>query len=125
MQQPQNFNNYQKVIEAAERKMAKDLNENTGAFVRITEEMQQTYAKKNQDYGNSFEQGFNHIGPAYAVGRMLDKYNRIENLLLRENSLALVEDESVLDTLTDLASYCVMTRMAIEKQIIARKQSNN
>lgn len=87
-------------------------------FGEIVDGMKALYESKNADYGDSFHEGFTRIGPAYAVGRIFDKYNRIENLLLKQNSVALVKDESVLDTLSDLACYSVMLRMEIEQQIM-------
>ena len=64
------------------------------------------YAKKNHDYGNSFEQGMNTIGPAYGIGRLYDKMNRIITL---SKVKAEITDESIEDTVRDLACYAVMT----------------
>ena len=85
--------------------MEKDL---TQQFRDIAEQMAQTYEKKNHDYGDSFNQSLDKFGPVAAVVRIGDKMNRMENLMKKE---ALVQDESVKDTLLDMASYCIMTRM--------------
>ena len=58
------------------------------------------------DYGNSFEQGMNTIGPAYGIGRLYDKMNRIITLMKVK---AEITDESIEDTIRDLACYSVMT----------------
>lgn len=75
-------------------------------FVEEVVNMVQLYAKKNHDYGNSFEQGMNAIGLSYGVGRLFDKMNRILTLMKTE---AKVTDESIEDTVRDLACYSVMT----------------
>lgn len=75
-------------------------------FERVCADMVQLYAKKNHDYGNSFEKGMNNIGMAYGIGRLYDKMNRIITL---SKVKAEVNDESIQDTLLDLACYAVMT----------------
>ena len=64
------------------------------------------YAKKNNDYGNSFDKGMDNIGMAYGIGRLYDKMNRI---IILSKVKAEVKDESIADTLIDLACYAVMT----------------
>lgn len=68
--------------------------------------MTQLYAKKNHDYGDSFTKGMSNIGMSYGVGRLYDKMNRIITLM---NVKAEVTDESIIDTVQDLACYAVMT----------------
>lgn len=64
------------------------------------------YARKNKDYGNSFDKGVDVIGPAYAVGRLYDKMNRIISI---SNAKTIeVKDEKLEDTLMDLANYSIM-----------------
>lgn len=64
------------------------------------------YAKKNHDYGNSFDDSMNKIGNAYALGRLHDKINR---LIALSKTKSKVNDESIIDTLKDLACYSIMT----------------
>lgn len=78
-----------------------DVKEFTDECIKMIE----LYAKKNHDYGNSFEQGMNVIGPAYGIGRLFDKMNRIITL---HKVKAEITDESVVDTIRDLACYSVM-----------------
>lgn len=68
--------------------------------------MVQLYARKNHDYGNSFEVGMKRIGLPYGAGRLLDKMNRILTLM---EVKAAVTDESILDSITDLGCYSIMT----------------
>lgn len=85
----------------------KDLvDDNVKEFANIVKDMTTLYAKKNHNYGNSFEEGCDKIGAGYATGRLLDKLNRIINLT-KDNNEAQV-DESIEDTLLDLANYSVM-----------------
>ena len=74
-------------------------------FVGVVTDMINLYAKKNHDYGNSFNKGCEVIGTAYAIGRMFDKMNRIINLM---NKPTAISDEQVTDTIQDLANYSVM-----------------
>lgn len=64
------------------------------------------YAKKNHDYGNSFDDSMNKIGNAYVLGRLHDKINR---LIALSKTKSKVNDESIIDTLKDLACYSIMT----------------
>ena len=75
-------------------------------FTEECVKMIELYAKKNHDYGNSFEQGMNTIGLAYGIGRLYDKMNRIVTLMKVK---AEITDESIEDTVRDLACYAVMT----------------
>lgn len=84
------------------------LSDNVEQFMDITSNMAKTYAAKNHDYGNSFEQSLDKFGLLAAVVRMGDKMNRIESLTKKE---AQVKDESIKDTLLDMANYAIMTVM--------------
>ena len=78
-------------------------------FLEITEEMHQTYLKKNADYGNSFDQSLDEFGLTAAVVRMQDKLNRLKKLSRNFEEAPEVVDESVGDTLLDLANYAILT----------------
>lgn len=73
-----------------------------------------TYARKNADYGNSFGKSVERYGLISALTRMSDKWNRLETLILNGGNGPMVHDESLIDTLMDLATYCLMTVMEIE-----------
>ena len=83
-------------------------------FKDITEEMNALYERKNHDYGNSFSETFRKLGIISAATRMLDKMNRIVSLVTKEQQK--VHDESLRDTLIDIANYAVMTIMEIDKK---------
>lgn len=78
----------------------------TEAFEQITHEMSALYAKKNADYGNSFADTWHKLGPISGLTRISDKFNRLCNLSF--TSKREVEDETIEDTLFDLACYSVM-----------------
>ena len=69
--------------------------------------MEKTFVIKNKKYGNSFEISLDKYGMIAALTRISDKFNRIENLILTNDNGT--SDESVMDTLIDMANYCVMT----------------
>ena len=88
-------------------------------FERITSEMRELYMQKNHDYGNSFGRSFQKYGLISAITRMSDKWERIDSLTQKQ---AEVKDESIRDTLIDLANYCVMTVMELDKNQPNAKQ---
>lgn len=71
------------------------------------------YERKNLDYGNSFSKGFKEYGLTMSCIRLEDKLNRLKNL--NDNGVAAVSDESILDTLMDLANYAIMTIMELNE----------
>ena len=78
----------------------------------ICTEINELYAKKNHDYGDSFHQTFVEEGMAMARIRLGDKFNRFKTLS-RGNEQK-VNDESIRDTLIDLANYAIMTVLEME-----------
>ncbi len=77
----------------------------------ICEYMINTYIRKNADYGDSFAVLRKEFPEAILV-RIGDKYNRLKTLMAKKK--AEVIDESLQDTLLDLANYCVMELIEIE-----------
>lgn len=68
-------------------------------------------AKKNADYGNAFNKGCDKLGYRYGLSRMYDKANRLIHLIeddFQGYSNVNVKDESMFDTIQDLANYCNM-----------------
>ena len=76
--------------------------------------MSDTYNKKNKDYGNSFEKSLDKVGIVAAYVRMNDKINRFYQLDISNEQHVL--DESITDTLRDLATYAAMTIMWLQKK---------
>jgi hypothetical protein len=75
----------------------------------LCEELNKTYEKKNSDYGDSFGQTFDKLGIISAVTRISDKYNRLVSLCTKPEEERRVKDESIEDTLLDMANYALMT----------------
>lgn len=82
-------------------------------FAALTNELVELYAAKNKAYGNSFSTSVQAYGLIAALTRISDKFRRLENLILHPSTE--VGDERLADTLRDLASYCLMTVMEVEK----------
>ena len=64
---------------------------------------------------DSFAKSFDEYGMAMPCIRLEDKLNRFKALTIH-NHKQKVEDESVRDTLEDLANYAIMTVLEIEQE---------
>lgn len=82
----------------------------------ICEYLNELYRKKNADYGDSFGKSFDDWGMTMACIRLGDKLNRLTSLAKSKDPGYLVDDESVEDTLMDLANYAIMTIIEIRNQ---------
>ena len=80
----------------------------------LLQQIHDTYIKKNHDYGDSFSRSFKKYGLVAAMVRMEDKWNRLDNMA--SGAEQKVADETIRDTLLDLAGYCVMTMMELDRQ---------
>lgn len=78
----------------------------------LTAQLNWLYKVKNAKYGDSFGKKVRKRGLMSALDRMEDKWNRLENLI-ENNEDGSDTDESLEDTLIDLANYCLMTIMEI------------
>ena len=83
--------------------------------ILICLELNQIYRDKNHDYGDSFGATFEKLGIISAVTRITDKVNRLQSLCTKEQK---VKDESIIDTLKDLANYAIMTLIELESDTI-------
>lgn len=99
----------------------------------ICDELNKLYERKNHDYGDSFHQTFIEEGFAMSRIRLADKFGRFKTLsrytatveeLLRKATDSSdhkvliknqkVTDESIRDTLIDLANYAIMTVLEMD-----------
>ncbi len=78
----------------------------------ICQELNELYARKNADYGDSFHQSYIEEGLAMARIRLGDKLARFKTLTRKDTQE--VKDESIRDTLLDLANYAIMTVMELD-----------
>ena len=77
------------------------------------------YKKKNADYGNSFAEVYKELGFESGLVQILHKVNRIKGIY--NNDRAEIENESIRDTLIDLANYSLMT--VVEMELEEKKES--
>ena len=80
----------------------------------LCEKLNKIYEQKNHDYGDSFHISYVEEGMAMPRIRLGDKYNRFKTLTLK--GVRRVTDESLKDTLLDLANYALMTIIEMEKE---------
>lgn len=92
--------------------MTRETNTKVKRFREITDNMADLYERKNKDYGDSFSNSLDEFGVIAGVVRLSDKMSRIK--ALTKNGEQLVLDESIKDTLQDLANYSIMTMMWLE-----------
>ena len=81
---------------------------------KLCKELNDLYARKNADYGDSFGKSFEEEGLAMARIRLGDKLNRFKTLSRSVERKVL--DESIRDTLIDLANYAIMTVLEMEEE---------
>ena len=82
------------------------------AFEDITITLRKVYEAKNRDYNDSFGQSFAKWGLPMSCIRLGDKLNRLESFAQGKDMK--VKDESIKDTLVDLANYAIMTLIELE-----------
>ena len=74
-------------------------------YKKIVTDTMELCIAKNKDYGSSVQDTYERFGDASYLVRITDKYNRICSLLDKE---AEVKDESIDDTIRDMANYCFL-----------------
>lgn len=79
----------------------------------ILDLLHELYVAKNRDYGDSFSKTFEEFGCVMSAIRLQDKLERFKKL--SSGSKQNVNDESIKDTLIDLANYAIMTIMELDK----------
>lgn len=98
-------------------------NDNVKRHATICGELTKLYERKNHDYGDSFHQTYVEEGLAMSRIRLSDKLSRFNKLtrLAEDKGLSSiysgeVKDESIRDTLIDLANYAIMTIMELDRK---------
>lgn len=89
-------------------------NSNVMEFDSICVELTALYEEKNRRYGDSFSKQVEKRGLLVPLIRLEDKLRRLDTLIC--NPFDDGGDESIEDTLKDLANYSIMTLMAIRKR---------
>ena len=91
------------------------INNKVATHLAICKQLNQTYQEKNADYGDSFSETYQKLGIISAVTRISDKTNRLISLAGKPEAERLVKDETLRDTLIDLAGYAVLTLLEMEE----------
>lgn len=83
----------------------------------ICDNIKDLYKRKNADYGDSFAKARREV-PNYTLGKLYDKFQRYMTLTRNGEHTAQV-DETLDDTLMDLAKYAIMelTERKCEKEV--------
>lgn len=82
---------------------------------KICKQLNDIYTKKNHDYGDSFGETYSKLGIISAITRISDKHNRLVSLSTLPEEERKVKEESITDTLLDMANYCIMTVIELNK----------
>jgi hypothetical protein len=82
----------------------------------ICDSIHAIYLQKNAAYGDSFHELYKDLGIISAVTQITHKYNRLKTLAKDKNNSISTGDESIIDTLLDMANYCIMTAIEIESE---------
>ena len=100
-----------------------NVNKNVVKFWKVTEEMVELYSKKNADYGDSFAKSLDDDGLLVSKIRLNDKMGRFNSIL--DKGVVQVDDETVRDTLIDLANYAAMTIQWMDKKSDSEKAAED
>lgn len=90
------------------------MNDRYNEFCELCLVMMGIYKTKNHDYGDSSSKTYDKFGAVSYLTRMNDKLNRIEQLTYFSDE-QMVKDESAIDNLLDLASYCLQMAMDLKE----------
>ena len=82
-------------------------------YIEVGRELAKIYHEKDKRYGSSVEKGYNKRGLNSLLWRLEDKMNRLEHMV--ENPSVGDYGESIDDTLTDIANYCMIV-LAIRRK---------
>lgn len=84
----------------------------------ICDRLHDIYVAKNSDYGNSFVEVRNEFSESVLI-RLSDKLNRLK-ALMKDPEKRKVNDESIDDTLMDLANYAILE--LVERRVDANEE---
>ena len=89
-----------------------NIKQKANKFRSIVNEMADLYEKKNSNYGDSFGQLFEELGPTAGLVPLWNKLHRATSLIKGNKNNC----ESLEDTLKDLACYAIMNLIEMEAQ---------
>lgn len=90
------------------------LSDTTNTFEGVCHNLIRLHKAKDKDYGSSAEVTFNEYGLVSYLVRLSDKLNRLKSLT--RSGERKVNDESIEDTLQDLAAYAIMAVVSLRNK---------
>lgn len=87
--------------------------ETSNPFKFYTDKLAATLQEKNQAYGDSFTKSIDEDGLLVLKIRLGDKFNRVSSLIKRDELKE--NDESLEDTLLDMAGYSILGLKYLEE----------
>lgn len=106
------INNAKQKKPEAPKPAPKKTGEKADRHAELCRRLNEIYRKKNADYGDSFHTTWEEEGFAMARIRLSDKLSRFKTL--SRAGAQQVKDESIADTLLDLANYAIMTVLEMQ-----------
>lgn len=92
-------------------KIQKDFKNEIG---KECDKLKELLINKNKMYGNSFFNTLDEYGNVLICVRIEDKLNRLKQIILNGGQDG-VTDERLIDTITDLAGYAVLSKLYLDK----------
>ena len=90
-------------------------------YMETVNNLTETFLRKNADYGSSVKKNYDKLekygpneGLKYVFGRISEKYDRLENLIYGNHENKVV-DESIADTLLDMANYAILASISFKE----------
>ena len=90
-------------------------------YMETVDNLTETFLRKNADYGSSVKKNYDKLekygpneGLKYVFGRISEKYDRLENLIYGNHDNKVV-DESIADTLLDMANYAILASISFKE----------
>lgn len=95
------------------------MNEFETKITNITTDLADTLIAKNHDYGDAFHDSVKEFGNVVMAIRLNDKMNRLKTLIKTDQQ---VKDETIADTLRDLAGYAILSLIEMNDQKVLAEQ---
>lgn len=101
-------------LEPTKHKEEVNMDQQVQLHKKICGELTTLFERKNHDYGDSFHQTFAEEGWPMVRIRLSDKLHRFKALTRGDSQQ--VQDESLRDTLLDLANYAILAVMEMDRR---------
>lgn len=99
-------------------------------YMAVIEKLKNTFLKKNHDYGSSVKKNYDKFesygkneGLKYVFGRIAEKHDRLENLIYGDHPNQVI-DESIEDTLLDMANYAILAAVSLQEHKVDAKPTS-